>query len=63
MSRQYIKKSEYWNKFSKGNDVGKSSLDEILSEQNSEPSFAGEPFYSNLSKASYKEMAAHPQQT
>lgn len=54
MSRQYIKKSEYWNKFSKGNDIGNSSLDQILSEQNSEPSFAGEPFYSNLSKASYE---------
>ena len=54
MSRQYIKKSEYWNKFSKGNDVGESSLDQILSEQSSEPSFAGDPFYSNLSKANYE---------
>lgn len=58
MSRKYIKKSEYWDKFSKGTDSGVNSLDQILSSESSEPAFVGDSFYKHDSKASYERTGA-----
>lgn len=51
MSRKYNKKSEYWAKFSKGNNEHSLPLHEILNDQ-SEPNLVGDPFYTHDAKAS-----------
>lgn len=54
MSRKYTKKSEYWNKFSQGNEEGSAPLEDLIKNNISEPSFVGEPFYIHEGKASYE---------
>ena len=45
MARKYTKKSNYWNKFSKGNDEKSSSLEDLIRNESSEPQLVGDPFY------------------
>jgi hypothetical protein len=53
MPRKYTKKSDYWNKFSRG-EQGSSNLNELLpKEATHEPSTAGESYYLESSTAAY----------
>lgn len=53
MPRKYTKKSNYWNKFSSGNENKDNSLENLIEQGASEPQFVGEPFYNFDAKASY----------
>ena len=53
MSRKYTKKSQYWEKFSSGNSEGPQPLENLFQgQQDSEPNFVGEPFYTHEVRAS-----------
>jgi len=51
MPRKYTKKSDYWNKFSSGNESDNSSLEDVIKNNSSEPQLLGDPFYDFDSKA------------
>ncbi len=53
MARKYTKKSNYWNKFSKGNDEKSSSLEDLIRNESSEPQLVGDPFYDFDASAAY----------
>ena len=53
MARKYTKKSNYWNKFSKGNDEKGSSLEDLIRNESSEPQLVGDPFYDFDASAAY----------
>jgi len=47
MARKYTKRSDYWNKLSKGNNESSAPLEELIrGEDASEPKLVGDPFYS-----------------
>jgi hypothetical protein len=53
MSRKYTKRSEYWSKFSSGNENHSQPLENLMhGEQTSEPNLVGEPFYTHEARAS-----------
>ena len=52
MPRKYTKKSDYWSKFSSGNQSNNSSLEDLMRNGSSEPQLVGDPFYDFDSKAS-----------
>lgn len=51
MPRKYTKRSNYWDKFSSGNESNNSSLEDLIKDQPSEPQLVGDPFYNFDSKA------------
>ena len=53
MPRKYTKKSNYWDKFSSGNESDNTSLESLVQKNPSEPQLLGDPFYSFDSKANY----------
>ena len=53
MTRKYTKKSDYWNKFSKGTSDKNASLEDLIKNESSEPQIIGDPFYDFDSSASY----------
>ena len=52
MPRKYTKKSDYWNKFSSGNESNNKTLEDLIEKNTSEPQFVGDPFYDFDSTAS-----------
>ena len=53
MTRKYTKKSDYWNKFSKGTSDKNASLEDLIKNESSAPQIIGDPFYDFDSSASY----------